>query len=112
MKLFTLFSALIFSLIINSFSSNAQQWVEMMKDPNANFYETQAAFNAYWQNRPYERGKGYKQFKRWEQKMAPRVYPTGDVKMASNTYKNYKQWEDERAAAGIPKSTNGTLIIS
>jgi len=111
MKLFTLFSALIFSLIINSFSSNAQQWVEMMKDPNANFYETQAAFNSYWQNRPYERGKGFKQFKRWEQKMAPRVYPTGDVKMASNTYKNYKQWEDERAAAGIPKSTNGTWTI-
>jgi PKD repeat protein len=111
MKQFTLFSLLIFSLIINSFSSNAQQWVEMMKDPNANFYETQAAFNAYWQNRPYERGKGYKQFKRWEQKMAPRVYPTGDVKMASNTYKNYKQWEDERAAAGIPKSTNGTWTI-
>jgi len=111
MKQFTLFSLLIFSLIINSFSSNAQQWVEMMKDPNANFYETQAAFHAYWQNRPYERGKGYKQFKRWEQKMAPRVYPTGDVKMASNTYKNYKQWEDERAAAGIPKSTNGTWTI-
>jgi PKD repeat protein len=111
MKQFTLLSLLVFSLIINSFSSNAQQWVEMMKDPNANFYETQAAFNAYWQNRPYERGKGYKQFKRWEQKMAPRVYPSGDVKMASNTFKNYKQWEDERAAAGIPKSTNGTWTI-
>jgi hypothetical protein len=27
--------------------SNAQQWVEMMKNPNANFYETQAAFEAY-----------------------------------------------------------------
>ncbi len=110
MKKNTLFSLFIL-LIINSFSSNGQQWVEMMKDPNVNFYETQAAFNAYWQNRPYERGKGYKQFKRWEHKMAPRVYPTGDVKMASNTYKNYKQWEDERAAAGIPKSTNGTWTI-
>lgn len=110
MKKNTLFSLFIL-LIVNSFSSNGQQWVEMMKDPNVNFYETQAAFNAYWQNRPYERGKGYKQFKRWEHKMAPRVYPSGDVKLASNTYKNYKQWEDERAAAGIPKSTNGTWTI-
>jgi PKD repeat protein len=99
----------IFSIL--SSSSFSQVWVEMMKDPNANFYETQAAFNAYWQDRPYERGKGYKQFKRWEYKMAPRVYPSGDVKLASQTYRNYKQWEDERAAAGIPKSTNGTWSI-
>jgi len=111
MKRFNLLSLFCLSILLNSFSTNAQQWVEMMNDPNVNFYETQAAFNAYWQNRPYERGKGYKQFKRWEAKMAPRVYPSGDVKLASQNYKNYKQWEDERAAAGIPKSTNGTWAL-
>jgi hypothetical protein len=71
--------------------SNAQQWVEMMKNPNANFYETQAAFEAYWAGKTIQKGKGYKAFKRWENYMAPRVYPTGNITLPSQSYKNYKQ---------------------
>ncbi len=36
----------IFSVL--SFSSFSQVWVEMMKDPNANFYDIQAEFQNYW----------------------------------------------------------------
>lgn len=91
----------------NAFS---QLWVEMMMDPNANFYDTQAEFNSYWANKTVEKGKGYKQFKRWEEYMEPRVYPSGDVKQAtkSRAYENYKQWEDDLAAAGVSRSLNGT----
>jgi hypothetical protein len=38
----------------------------MMQDPNVNFYETQRAFNNFWENKDIEKGKGWKQFKRWE----------------------------------------------
>lgn len=57
--------------------AGAQAWIERMTDPKADFYEIQAEFNAYWANRTYERGKGWKPFKRWENFMEPRVYPSG-----------------------------------
>ncbi len=53
-------------------------WVEMMNDPAYNFYDVQANFEAYWQDRAVEKGKGFKQFKRWEAFMEPRIYPTGE----------------------------------
>jgi len=101
----------IISMLSISFSSLSQQWAEMMKDPNANFYETQAAFESYWAGKTIQKGKGYKAFKRWEHYMAPRVYPSGNVTLPSQNYKNYKQWEADLAAAGIPKSTNGNWSI-
>lgn len=63
-----------------AFTTSAQQgdWVEQMMDPNVNFYTVQQSFNDYWKDRPYEKGKGYKQFKRWEAFMEPRVYPSGE----------------------------------
>ena len=92
-------------------SSFSQQWVDLMLDPNTNFYDVQSAFNSHWENRPYEKGKGYKQYKRWEEIMEPRVYPSGNKSMVSQTYTNYVQWEQELVAAGIPKSTNGNWSI-
>src|SRR4051812_19335865 len=59
------------------FPSMAQSWAQRMQDPNANFFEVRNAFNAHWQNRPYQRSKGYKVFKRWEWWMEPRVSATG-----------------------------------
>jgi len=46
---------------------------------DANFYEQQKTFNAYWSTHKRERSKGWKQFKRWESFWAPRVYPTGNM---------------------------------
>ncbi|GAB5556100.1 MAG: hypothetical protein SchgKO_03130 [Schleiferiaceae bacterium] len=55
----------------------AQNWVEGMFDPNENFYTTQAEFEKYWADKEIEKGKGWKQFKRWEAFMEPRVAPDG-----------------------------------
>ncbi len=98
-------------VFLSSQTSIAQQWVEMMHDPNANFYETVESFNQFWEGKTIEKGKGYKQFRRWEAHMAPRVYPTGDVKLASQAFTNYRQWEADQLAAGIPKSTNGNWSL-
>ena len=56
---------------------NYPYWVEMMQDPAANFYETQKAFNEYWEGREVTRGSGYKPFKRWEYWMNRRVSADG-----------------------------------
>ncbi|MFN0032198.1 MAG: MopE-related protein [Flavobacteriales bacterium] len=51
-------------------------WQEMIQDPSISFFEIQDKFNQYWADRPMEKGKGFKAFKRWEHFMAPRVNPT------------------------------------
>ncbi len=57
--------------------SQNNDWVQQMKDPNVNFYTVQQSFEQYWENKEIEKGKGWKQFKRWEAFWAPRVYPEG-----------------------------------
>ena len=60
----TVFLTLLLSA--TTFAQNTPEWANMMRDPNANFYDVQASFNAYWNGRTIEKGKGYKAFKRWE----------------------------------------------
>jgi PKD repeat protein/photosystem II stability/assembly factor-like uncharacterized protein len=57
---------------------NAQDWVEGMQDPSVNFYEVQRDFEEFWSGKEIEKGKGYKQFRRWEHFTQERVYPTGE----------------------------------
>lgn len=47
-------------------TANYPYWIRMMQDPSVNFFQTQNAFNRYWQNRVIEKGSGWKAFKRWE----------------------------------------------
>ena len=67
-----------FILPLFLFSQNSN-WVDLMQDPNSNFYETQTAFNNFWEGKTIEKGKGWKQFKRWENFIEPRVYPDGNL---------------------------------
>jgi len=81
MKLTIKLTSILFLLVHINLS--AQTWVDKLHDTTQNFYSIQQEFNNYWQNRPYERGKGYKAFKRWEWFTEPRVYPSGDLKLGS-----------------------------
>ena len=73
-----------------------QNWVDMMQDPNVNFYETQRAFNNFWENKDIEKGKGWKQFKRWENFMEARVYPDGIIQ-TERLYEEYLNLERENS---------------
>lgn len=64
-------------LIFFQLASPAQDWVDMMQNPAENFYDVQEKFNHYWQGKTPGKGEGWKQFKRWEYFMEPRVYPSG-----------------------------------
>jgi PKD repeat protein len=101
---------LLFLFIINM-NVQAQNWVDKMLDTTQNFYSIQQEFNSYWQNKPYERGKGYKAFRRWEWYTEPRVYPSGDLKFGSRSkafeeFQNYMN-QNPLAAQKI-NSTNST----
>lgn len=47
-------------------TANEPIWVEMMRTQGINLFETQRAFEKYWEGRPIIKGCGYKAFKRWE----------------------------------------------
>lgn len=79
-------------LLLSSIDIYSQIWVGKMLDTTENFYSIQQEFNNYWQNKPYERGKGYKAFKRWEWFTGPRVYPSGDLRLGSRS-KAYEEFQ-------------------
>lgn len=91
---------LLFIAIIFCFSSNvinAQKWVQLMNDPNANFYEVQKEFYAYWKNKKVEKGHGYKQFKRWEYLMQSRVDANGKLPAAGYAQQQLAEFQSKHA---------------
>jgi PKD repeat protein len=84
-KMKPLYRATLLFFFIAQLTIHAQTWVDKMQDSTQNFYSIQQEFNSYWQNKTYERGKGYKAFRRWEWFTEPRVYPSGDLKYGSKS---------------------------
>lgn len=84
-------------------SMSAQPWADMMQDRSVNFYEVQKAFNEAWGDRPYQRGYGWKQFKRWEAFWAPRVYPHGVRPPQNHAWREHLAFQ-RKYAPGIQKS--------
>ena len=91
-----------FAILLTSLSYS-QKWVEYLNDPDKNFYEIQDAFYEEWDGKAYERGKGWKQFKRWEWYMEPRVYPTGNRINTQQAYQERMAFENEYGVA-TPKN--------
>lgn len=65
-------------VFLGNSACQAQEWVDKMSNPDQySFKEIQASFEEYWKNKEYEKGKGYKQFKRWEAYWENRVDEEG-----------------------------------
>ncbi len=105
---------LIFLLFIFSLMSNdahPQEYVRLMNNQGANFYEVQQSFNTYWQGKNYEKGKGWKQFKRWEYFMEPRVYPSGRLPNPALAYEEYQKFKNlYTSKKGQSNNKNGNWI--
>ncbi len=94
---------LLLLLLIPSFVFS-QSWVDKMQDAKFNFYETQQEFEDFWENKTIEKGKGWKQFKRWENFIAPRVYPDGILR-PEILLEEYNKLEDYNNSNMLPYST-------
>ncbi len=90
MKLTTILTLTLSFILFNS-HSNGQTWQQMMDDPNANFYEIQEAFNSEWADKDYEKGKGWKQYKRWEYFWESRIDEHGNFPSSSQIHKSINQ---------------------
>ncbi len=89
-------------------------WIQMMQDPNANFFQTQRAFSLYWQDRAITRGCGWKPFKRWENYMRTRVSPEGIIPAPDHTmkaYQDYMQRNDQPASLAGNWISQGPEIL-
>lgn len=69
----------------------AQKWM-MVADTATNFYTVRDSFYKEWENLQYQRGKGYKQFKRWEWFMEPRVFPSGALPNPAAAWKAIEEF--------------------
>jgi PKD repeat protein len=83
-------------------------YLEMMQDPNVNFYEAQSAFNKYWANRSDHKGNGYKVFKRWEYINESRVLPDGELQAPEQVMTEFNKYMSKLDG---PTSASGNWTI-
>ena len=102
----------IFILMLCISNIYAQRWVEMMNDPSVDFYTVKQAFEQEWGNRPYERGKGWKQYKRWEYFMEDRVYPSGKRPRPAQAWEEHLKFKNkyERVPSAASRAANWTAL--
>lgn len=110
-KQFNFYNLLLIILLFNQ-DAISQRWVEMMQDPTVDFYTVQRTFNQEWGNRPYERGKGWKQYKRWEYFMEDRVFPHGKRPRTSVAWEEYEKFKAvyEKESASTKRNANWTPL--
>lgn len=105
---------LIATLLTTAFvaSLSAQPWMKVpyiyKSKQEANFYEIQHAFNSWWGDKPYEKGKGYKQFKRWEYITEPFCFPDGQMPKASRFIDAYYRAVEDAGKDKNPEQANWT----
>jgi len=100
----------IVAMLILFSTAHSQNWIEKMNDPNATFKEVQDAFNAEWKNKPYKKGHGYKQFKRWEYLWGSRLDENGNLPPADFLIKEQKRYRASRAHMKVAAAGNWSII--
>ena len=83
---------------------NSPQYLKMMDDLNEHdFKKIQLSFNNYFKGRDRGRGSGYKQFKRWEWFVEPRLGPSGQIfNIAAKTFSEYYEYITNFDATSLP----------
>lgn len=88
----------------------SQDYARMMENSESNFYEIQESFEAFYANKTYEKGKGFKQFKRWEDFMGPRVYPSGNLVLGKQIWKEFESFKRNYNTSEEARSANWTAV--
>ena len=89
----------------------AQPWMNDLKKKNGeyNFYDIQTSFDHYFENKEKGKGTGWKQFKRIEYMMEPRVYPSGKIPepgLGYHEFMKYKEKNKEYFSQKSPQAAN------
>lgn len=103
--LFTLiFSFSGFFYITAQTIDNSPEYVKLMNNPNEkDFKKIQLEFNNYFLDKDKGRGSGYKQFKRWEMFVEPRIGPDGQLfNIPAKTMEEYNNYTSTFNANSLP----------
>jgi hypothetical protein len=73
-----LLAACLLLLFVQGNAQSERGWPDLMEDPAVRIQDVREAFDREWEGKEMVKGRGYKQFKRWEYFMEQRCYPTGD----------------------------------
>lgn len=88
-----IFLLLLLTFLLCEKKAVSQEWVNKMNDPSVNFYDVQKSFDNYWKQenrkekfkdffhfgqKTEEKNEGFTIYKRWENFVFPRVYPSGN----------------------------------
>ena len=87
---------LLFLLLLSFQMGFSQPWMNKVTSEKPTFQEIQTAFNEYWKDRPIEKGKGYKPFKRWEWYWESRLLPNGEFPSPSITWDEFHKYYSQR----------------
>lgn len=82
-------ATILFFLLMSCMTLRAQKWVELMLEPNANYYNIKNAFYNESANSNYIKGKGWKQFHRWENFWETRIMEDGKFPIYSKVWEEY-----------------------
>jgi photosystem II stability/assembly factor-like uncharacterized protein len=99
--------AILFMIVIISFcytEAIAQPWIETNRPASATFQDIKQSFNDYWKDKQIERGRGYKQFKRWEWFWESRLMPNGEFPSPTITMDEYRKYYEMYAAKQSPRT--------
>ncbi|TRZ75029.1 MAG: hypothetical protein D4R97_03230, partial [Bacteroidetes bacterium] len=102
--------AMMVSQNIQKDTANYPYWIQMMQDPNANFFKTQRAFNIYWKDREIKKGCGWKVFKRWEYMMQSRINPDGSIPAPDATFNAYNAFKSQNISLSPTRSQIGNWV--
>lgn len=106
-------TAALFTLILFSINLRSQEWFELMQQQGKNFYEVQSAANEYFKDKDLSTPSiGYKQFKRWENYMEPRVYPSGDMSLPSKNLEYFLDFLKENQVGGKSSSNSASTTYT
>ncbi|MDC0230410.1 T9SS type A sorting domain-containing protein [Aureispira] len=90
---------------------NGQNWVEKMQYRSSNVNDVIMQFDSAWGTRPYQRGYGWKQFKRWQDFWEPRVYPHGLRPPNNHAWKEHLKFKRTFSSEkGVSRSSNWTSM--
>lgn len=96
----------VFLTTIVCLTLSAQPWMRSpylkVQRSEASVYDIQQAFRSWWGNKPYEKGRGYKQYHRWEYMAVRLGYPDGHLPSA----RTYFEAAEAAAAEGRSQEEN------
>jgi len=101
---------LILILLVNTL--HGQPWLQNLKTEKPTFKEIQNAFYEYWKDKPIEKGKGYKPFKRWEYYFSTRLLDDGNLPSSNITWENWKSYQNSHTEQASRVNYIGNWVAS